>query len=123
MAVTRTHGWSDIQLRGIHVNTATAAYTLTRDDSGIFFLNQYTTNTIYTLPAIADSKGFIAFFMNANTTSTIAITSPTADTMVANDDATATTNTCAADCGSWALVIGDGTYYYCFEGSGTWTAT
>ena len=123
MAVTRTHGWSDIPLRGIHVNTATAAYTLTRDDSGIFFLNQYTTNTIYTLPAIADSKGFIAFFMNANTTSTIAITSPTADTMVANDDATATTNTCAADCGSWALVIGDGTYYYCFEGSGTWTAT
>ncbi len=123
MAVTRTHAFTEMPFRGIHVNTATAAYTLTRDDSGLFFLNQYTTNTTYTLPAVADGIGKIFFFMNANTTSTLAITSPTADTMVCNDDATATTNTCGADAGSWAMVIGDGTYYYCFEGSGTWTAT
>ena len=123
MAVARTWGYTGMPLRGVHINTATAAYTLTRDDSGIFFINQYTTNTTYTLPACADGAGCIFFFMNANTTSTLAITSPTADTLCANDDATATTNTSAADCGSWAMVVGDGTYWYCFEGSGTWTAT
>ncbi len=123
MAVARTVGFTQMPLRGQHTNTATAAYTLTRDDSGVFFVNQYTTNTTYTLPAVADGKGCIFFFMNANTTSTLAITSPTADTFVCNDDATATTNTSGADCGSWAMVTGDGTYYYCWEGSGTWTAT
>ena len=122
MTVTRTYGLSELPARGLHINTATAAYTLTADDSGVFFINQYTTNTTYTLPAVALGKGKWFWFMNANTTSTLAITAP-ANTLCLNDNATATTNTSAADCGSWAMVIGDGTYWYCFEGSGTWTGT
>jgi len=120
MAVARTYGFTQMPLRGYHTNTDTAAYTLTRDDSGIVFLNQYTTDTAYTLPACADGIGCIFWFMNANTTSTLQIISPTANTLVINDDATATNNTCTAVCGSWCFVIGDGTYWYCFEGSGTW---
>jgi hypothetical protein len=112
-------------IRGIDVNPlagGSASITVYAYDSGIMFLNHYTTNTTYTLPAVADGKGKMWWFMNANTTSTLAITAPAA-IMVCNDNATSTTNTCAADAGSWAMVVGDGTNYFCFEGSGTWTAS
>jgi hypothetical protein len=123
MGVTRTHGFDIPFIRGIHRNTDTAAYTLTAADSGIVFINAYDTGACtYTLPACSLGKGKCFWFYSGTTgaSSSIVITSPTANTLVCNDDALATTNTQADCAGEWAFVIGDGTYWYCFEGSGSW---
>jgi hypothetical protein len=120
MASTLT--WFDIPAtRGIVTNTDTASTTLVGADSGKMYMHTYTTNGTYTLPALTGGIGKVFFFNNANTTSTIAITAPSA-CMFAND-ATGTTNTCSAVSGSWCMVTCDGTNYYCFEGYGTWTLT
>lgn len=106
-------------VRGIVTNPDSAAVTVVGADSGLIFCHTYTTNGTYTLPSLVNGKGKIFWFMNANTTSTLAITAP-AGTMIANDG-TGATNTSGADSGSWAMVVCDGTNYFCFEGSGTWT--
>ena len=123
MAVARTIGFTQMPFRGLHVNTATSSYTLTRDDSGVIFINQYNATVTYTLPACADGAGCVFFFYSgtSGSSSSIVITSPTSNTLVCNDDALATTNTQADCAGEWAMVVGDGTYWYCFEGNGTWT--
>ncbi len=112
-------------VRGIRTNPASGgstAITVVGSDSGLIFANHNTSNVTYTLPSLADGKGKVFWFMNANTTSTLAITAPST-VMVLNDDIDATTNTCAADAGSLAMVTCDGTNYFCWEGKGTWTGT
>lgn len=125
MAVARTLGFTDMPLRGLHTNTDTSAYTLTRDDSGIIFINSYTTGSCtYTLPACADGKGtFFMFYLGTSGASaSIVITSPTSNTLNCSDDALATTLTSGHVAGSWCLVIGDGTYWYVMEcNSDQWT--
>ncbi len=114
-------------VRGIRTNPASGGSTaidVEAYDSGMIFINHFTTATTYTLPVVAEGKGKVFWFMNAQTTGTLVITSPTA-IMVCNDNLTATTNTTDAVCGLWAMVVGDGTNYFCFEGGQTtaqWTA-
>ena len=122
MAVERTIGFSDVPSRGSHKNTATAAYTLSRDDSGIIFYQNYTTATTYTLPAVADSKGFVAWFYVSQTTGTLAITAPSA-IFVGGDSVTNTTYTSDAVTGGCCMVTGDGTNYFFWDIKGTWTAS
>lgn len=120
MAVTKV--MCDIPvIRCLATNTDTAAVTLVGADSGTMYMHTYTTNGTYTLPSLVDGKGKVFWFMNANTTSTLAITAPSAIMVMA--DSTGTTNTSGADSGSWAMVTCDGTNYFCFEGSGTWSAS
>ncbi len=123
MAVARTIALNQMPMRGVYKNTADSTLTLTRDDSGIIFVQTYTTSCTYTLPAVADGKGCFFWFFNANTTSQITIASPTADTLCTHDDATATSTICDAEAGAWAMVFGDGTYWYFMEGggAGAWT--
>ncbi len=115
-------------VRGISTNVAaTTAQTLVASDSGMMFMNNSTGAMVYTLPTVALGKGKLYWFMNANTTGTLAITAPTTS-MVCNDNGSATTNTSIAVAGLWAMVVCDGTNYFCFEGGsdGTeaaWTAS
>ena len=124
MAVARNVNMSQVGNVGIHVNsgTATTAFTLTRDDSGVTFINKDTAATTYTLPSTADGKGCVFYFWNDQTTAAITITSPTADTLIIQDSAY-TSATSAAERGIWAKVIGDGTYYYFFDPRGAGTAS
>ena len=108
-------------IRGLVVNADTASTTLVGADSGKMFLHTYTTNGTYTLPALAAGKGKVFWFMNANTTSTLAITAPS-DCMIGSDD-TYTTLTSDAVAGSCCMVVCDGTNYFCFEFSGTWSGS
>ena len=104
--------------------TTDTATTVTADDSGTLFINLGTSAHTYTLPVVALGKGKCWFFYNGDGTTTIAITSGTAGVLMCDDNAAATTNTstnhAVSDC---CMVIGDGTYYYCFELHGTWTAS
>ena len=111
-------------IRGISTTPAAGqtAQTLVGSDSGMIFITHNTANITYTLPSLANGKGKVFWFMNCNTTSTLAITAPSTS-MVCNDSATATTNTSDAVAGQWAMVTCDGTNYFCFEGSGTWTTS
>jgi len=108
----------------VRSSTTATATTVTADDSGTLFVNLSTSAHTYTLPAVADGAGKCWWFYNGDGTTTIAVTSGTADVMMCDDDAAATTNTSAAHAVSDCLmVLGDGTYYYSFELHGTWTAT
>lgn len=108
-------------VRSATTDTATA---VTADDSGTLFVNLSTeTDHNYTLPTVALGKGKTWVFFAGQTTSTMTITGGSTDVMMCNDDAAADANQAAADAGAWAIVVCDGTYYYCLEGSGTWTAS
>ncbi len=111
-------------IRAIVRSSATATATaVTADDSGTLFINMSTSAHTYTIPTLALGAGKHWMFYNGEGTAAIAITGGTASKMMVDDSATATTNTSAAhavsDC---ALVVCDGTNYYCFELHGTWTA-
>ena len=108
----------------VRSSTTATATTVTADDSGTLFVNLSTSAHTYTLPVVALGAGKSWMFFNGDGTSTIAVTSGTADVMMCDDDAAATTNTSSTDAvGDCLWVIGDGTYYYCFEIHGTYTAT
>ena len=108
----------------VRSETGDTATAVTADDSGTFFVSLATGAHTYTLPVVALGAGKCWWFYNGDGTTTIAITSGTADVMMCDDDAAATTNTSTNHAvGDCAMVIGDGTYYYCFELHGTWTAS
>lgn len=117
-------------VRGISTTPAggDTAQTLVGSDSGMIFITHNTSNITYTLPSLVNGKGKIFWFMNGNTTSTLTITAPTTS-MIANNLVTATSSTCIADAGLWAMVVCDGTNYFCFSSGPTvataqsWTAS
>ena len=53
----RTVAWSELNLRGVMVNTAVGPVTVYPSDSAIMFVNTYAGDIEYDLPAVADSKG------------------------------------------------------------------
>ena len=130
MGTTRAQGHRNIALnelafRGISINHAsdnTAAVTVYASDSGILFINKFASTTTYTLPAVADCKGKVFYFMAYSAVSiviqgaTAVIVGGTASAGVVGLKVTST-----AAIGAWAKVIGDGTNYFCFAGTGTWT--
>lgn len=108
----------------VRSSTSETTTAVTADDSGTMFVNLSTSAHVYTLPVVALGAGKCWIFYNGDGTTTIAITSGTANVLMVDDNASATTNTstnhAVSDC---AMVVGDGTYYYCFELHGTWTAS
>jgi hypothetical protein len=115
---------SEMNLRGLIINGDGDGVEVTvyPSDSGCIFVNKEDAGTVtYTLPALADSKGKMFWFFNAQTTAGIAVTAPSACMFA--PDATATTVTSGATTGACGFVICDGTNYYWFEIEGTWTTS
>jgi hypothetical protein len=110
--------------RGISINTDSAAITVVPSDSGVIFVNKYTTgNCTYTLPTAANSAGKIFWFFNAQTAYAIVISDPSsADVMFVGDDTAADTATSPAETGHWCAVTSDGTSFYVLCGPVAWTA-
>ena len=131
MGTARVQGQRDVALnelafRGIAINDATANAATVQvyaSDSGILFINKFASTTTYTLPAVADCAGKIFYFMAYSAVS-IVIAGTTA-VMVGGTAGTpgvvGLKVTSTAAIGAWAEIIGDGTNYYCFPGTGTWT--
>jgi len=120
MGADRDIALSELPIRGISINTLTGAdadITVVPSDSGILFVNKYTTETTYTLPAVADGAGKWFWFFNGQTSAEIKIKGTTACIV---GDATDQYATGSADTGTCAFVIGDGTYYYLHEIYGDW---
>ena len=100
---------------------ATTATTVTPDDSGTLFISLATGVHTYTLPAVADGKGKVFIFFQADTTAAVKVAS-TAANIMGVDSATGTTLTSGALIGDCAMIIGDGTNYLFFNlGQGNWT--
>jgi len=126
MGATRDLAMTEMPMRGISINPesgGSAAITVVPSDSGLVFVNKYTTNTVYTLPTATLCKGKYFWFFNAQATATIALTGGTADVMIGADDTAADTITDNNAIGNWAFVIGDGTNFYVITGVGTWSAS
>lgn len=122
----RTTPLTEMNWRGFDLNDSSATVTVYPSDSGVIFMNAYTSgNTVYTLPAVADCAGKMFFFYNAKTDYylTLDLASGDTDKIVCADSIVGDAVSCAADAGEWAWVMCDGTYFYVLEGHGTWGVT
>ena len=132
MGTARVQGQRDVALnelafRGIAINDAdnnTAAVTVYASDSGILFINQYAGTTTYTLPAVEDCKGKVFYFFSY-VANNLVIAGASGDALIVGGSTSAgvvgATVTLTGVIGGWAMIIGDGTNYYCLPGTGTWT--
>lgn len=130
MGTTRVQGQRDVALnelafRGIAINDATAntdEVAVYASDSGILFINKYAGTTTYTLPAVADCKGKIFHFMSY-VANNLVILGTTAVIVGGNASAgvIGLKVTLGGVIGGHGYIIGDGTNYYFFAGTGTWT--
>ncbi len=125
MGAYRNVALSELPIRGISINDVAASdgaatVAVVASDSGVVFVNKYiTADTVYTLPAVADAKGKMFWFFNAQSTKNLNINGP-ANTIMINNDAAADNVTSAAYVGEAGFVICDGEFYYFFEIMGTW---
>ena len=122
MAITRSVALNEMNFRGLHVNSATAAYTIVPSDSGIILFNDYGTDTTYTLPAVADSAGKVFWFVNGEATTKTIITAPSA--VLKGVQAAVCTVITSKAIGDHCIITCDGTYYYVVSmGLAVWTVT
>lgn len=121
--VTRNVALTELPMRGISVNTLAgtdADITVVPSDSGILFVNKYTSATKYTLPAVTEGAGKWFWFFNAHGSAATKVACATA-IIVGKDSATGKVLTDGSTIGDACLVIGDGTNYFAFVLAGTWT--
>jgi len=122
MAITRSVALTELPVRGLHVNEATAAYTLVASDSGIMLFNDYGTDTTYTLPALADAAGKMFWIANGEATTKTIITAPSA--CIKGVQAAVCTTITSKAIGDHIILTCDGTYYYVVAmGLAVWTVT
>lgn len=125
MGAFRNVALTELPIRGISINADAAGQTVNvvASDSGVMFVNKEDAGVVtYNLPAVADAAGKMFWFFNAQATVNILVNAP-ADTMFAGNNLAA--DNVLADgpqCGDCGFVICDGTSYYFFGISGTWTA-
>jgi len=128
---TRAQGDRDVALnelafRGISINATTndASPTVYASDSGILFINKYAGTTTYTLPAVEDCAGKIFYFMSY-VANNLVIAGASGDAVIVGGNTSAgivgATVTLTGVIGGHGYIIGDGTNYYFFAGTGTWT--
>lgn len=120
-APTQLFGLVPLVRATVRSGSSTADTAVTEDDSGTLFINLSTAEHTYTLPAVANGTGKSWMFYDGETTSAVKVVSPAADIM-GIDSATGTTITSNSDIGDALLVIGDGTNYFAFEISGSWSS-
>lgn len=126
---TRVQGQRDVALtslpfRGIAINDAsnnTAAVQVYASDSGILFINEFGSETIYTLPVVSDCEGKI-FHFYSNVAQTLIILGGTNDVMCGGGQTTYDKMTLTAVIGGWGTIVSDGSSYYFIQGIGTWAA-
>lgn len=123
MGATRDIALTDLPLRGISINPATAdgSVTVVASDSGVVFVNKYAGTTTYTLPAVAAGKGKIFWFYDA-VGEDLVVYGPAASTIF-GPDLEGRTLTGTGDVGICCLVVGDGTDYYAWCIHGTWVTS
>ncbi len=126
MGASRNVATTDVPMRGISVNPDDGDVTtinVVPSDSGVMFMNKETGGaTTYNLPAVADAKGKIFWFFNAQTSKNIVINAP-ANTMFMADDIAASSATATGEaCGDCGFVVCDGSSYYFLEFNGTWAS-
>jgi len=124
VAGSRDVALTELPIRGISLNDATngsATINIVASDSGIIFINKMVSDVTYNLPALADGKGKMWWFYNAEGANDIIITAPSAN-LFAND-AQNTTVTSGTQHGISGMVVGDGSFYYFIEFHGAWTST
>ena len=125
MGATRDLALTGAPFRGIAINETgdSNAVAVVASDSGILFINEFAGTTTYTLPTVADMKGkWYSFYCNA--AEAILVKGGTGDVMSGGNSGAATNNdkvTSGATIGSWCIVTCDGTNYFVFAGTGTWT--
>ena len=110
MAITRSVALNELPVRGLHVNAATAAYTIVPSDSGIILFNDYGTDTTYTLPAVADAAGKMFWFFNGEATTKTIITAPSA--CIKGPQAAVCTTLTSKAIGDHCILTCDGTNYF-----------
>jgi len=108
-------------VRGIAYLTKTAAYTVSVNDSGkVIIANHASTQVAFTLPAVANCKGCMWFFVSLGAAG-MKITGGTADKIVVKNDAArdyVSYETSSEKIGAACMIYSDGSYYYFFEMSG-----
>ena len=120
MPITRSVALNELPVRGLHVNAATAAYTIVPSDSGIVLFNDYGTTTTYTLPAVADAAGKLFWFVNGEATTKTIITAPTA--CIKGPQAAVCTTLTSKAIGDHCILTCDGTNYFVVSmGFAVWT--
>lgn len=124
MGATRNVALTELPMRGIHINTlaeADASITVVPSDSGVLFVNKYTTETTYTLPLVADGAGKAFWFYNGQGSAAIKVAAQTA-ILMGGDSATGTVLTSSSNTSDSCVVFGDGTNYYGIILDGSWTS-
>ncbi|KKM70888.1 hypothetical protein LCGC14_1436180 [marine sediment metagenome] len=122
MAITRSVALNEMNFRGLHVNAATAAYTLVPSDSGVILFNDYGTDTTYTLPAVADASGKVFWIVNGEATTKTIISAPTA--CIKGVQAAVCTTITSKAIGDHVIITCDGTNYFVVSmGLAVWTVT
>ena len=110
MAITRSVALNELPIRGLHVNSATASYTIVPSDSGIILFNDYATATTYTLPTVGDAAGKWFWIVNGDTATSTVVAATTA--CIKGAHATAYTTLTSVAVGDHVILTCDGTYYY-----------
>ena len=124
MVVARTVPLSEMNWRGLHINTDTSAYTLVASDSGVIFIQNYASATTYTLPAVGTGAGKVFMFVNANTATSTVITSTTALIVGTTTAGAAKTTLTSVAVGDSAIIVGDGTnWFWINQAIAAWTIT
>ena len=121
--VTRNIALNELPMRGISINTlsgANAAIAVVPSDSGILFVNKYTTQTTYTLPPVAEGAGKAFWFYNGQGSAAIKVKAQSA-ILVGRDSVTGAVLTSASNVSDSCVVFGDGTNYYAIILDGSWT--
>ena len=115
---------NELPLRGISTQETTGdgSITIVPSDSGVMFVNKYTTGTTtYTLPTPAAAKGKWFWFYQAQGSADLKITSGTVNLFIGGGSETADyMDTNAQNEGDAAIVVSDGTYFYLLPLTGTW---
>ena len=122
MAITRSVALNVMDFRGLHVNAATAAYTIVASDSGIILFNDYGTDTTYTLPAVATAAGKVFWIVNGEATTKTIVKAPTA--CIKGVTAAACTGVTSKAIGDHLIITCDGTNYFVVSmGLAVWTVS
>ena len=121
MTATRSPALSEMNFRGLSINSSETAITVTADDSGVVFLNDNSSATTYTLPSVSLGAGKFFVFVNCDTAAATVITSTTA--LIKGVNASAKTTLTSAAIGNFAIVFGDGTNWFLVGVGGAWTIT
>lgn len=122
MGATRDIALTNIPLRGLSINPDAdddTSIAVVASDSGVMFITKEASGCEYTLPAVAEGKGKWFWFFDAYGAALL-ITAPTA-ILMGVDSTTGTTLTSGSAIGDCCLVFGDGTNYFGFVLSGSWT--